>query len=221
MRDQLLTKPRGVRVGDLAEQQLGPDRDNLDPHRPAPFSSPAVASRRAERPSTYCTPVKTVRPAATHTANLQAVLTGQWSAPGTCRSPDPARASSPWPTRGPESTRRDGRPASGRRRDDLRAPISPTGAHGRSCSAARRTKTQHHHLVGERIEERPRTGRRPARGRATRRRRRCRRTATPTAAVDHVAPCGTITRRRPAPPADAAHRQHVARRRQGRRPERL
>ena len=32
---QLLAEPRAVRVGNLAEQQLGPDRHDLDPHRPA------------------------------------------------------------------------------------------------------------------------------------------------------------------------------------------
>ena len=36
---QLLAEPGRVGVGDLAEQQLGADRHDLDPHRPAALSS--------------------------------------------------------------------------------------------------------------------------------------------------------------------------------------
>ena len=37
-RGQLLADPRAVRVDDLAEQELGSDRENLTPHFVRPFA---------------------------------------------------------------------------------------------------------------------------------------------------------------------------------------
>ena len=59
-RGQLLPEPGRVGVGDLAEEELGPDGDDLDPHPAARWA--------ARRPSmTYWTPVKSVKATATHT----------------------------------------------------------------------------------------------------------------------------------------------------------
>ncbi len=64
-RGQPVAQPRGVGVGDLAEQQLGPDGHDLDPH--------ASASLDTRRPSaTYCNPVAIVKAAATQ-------ITTTWS----------------------------------------------------------------------------------------------------------------------------------------------
>ena len=62
-RGQLVAQPGAVGVGDLAQQQLGADRHDLDPH---PGAAPApVTARRPSRK--YCRPVMTVSAAATQT----------------------------------------------------------------------------------------------------------------------------------------------------------
>ena len=59
-RGQAVAQPGRVGVGDLAQQELGAHRHDLDPHAPL--------SLNARRPSArYCTPVMTVSAAATQT----------------------------------------------------------------------------------------------------------------------------------------------------------
>ena len=48
-RRELLADPRAVRVDDLAEEQLGADRQNVTPHRAISFVEDASSARRAAR----------------------------------------------------------------------------------------------------------------------------------------------------------------------------
>ena len=108
---ELLGDPGRVRVDDLAEEQLGPDRDDLGAHRQTADSVPHLVGRRARpdaaagRPRGSSIPVTTVSPTATHTSvAAHASGAAPRGAGGTPRrSRGPGRGSSAWRAAAPGS----------------------------------------------------------------------------------------------------------------------
>src|SRR5262249_2103974 len=116
-RGEVLTDPRAVGVDDLAEQQLGADREDVNAH---------VARSRTDRPGTRCGPLPGARPArATARWAHRGPATPRSQPPGTARWPSTCRGDAP-ATRCPGDWRPTGRPTP-RARARRRARRAATG----------------------------------------------------------------------------------------------
>ena len=150
-RGQVVAQPGRVGVGDLAEQQLGADRHDLDPH------ALGLPGRPGGRPVRYWTPVARVRAAATQ---IDATCTVWWWASGGMRQVPTGQILDERLQLGRVPGRDGDAPSAHPRAVDLHADLADGDEDDREpgqmpLRGQGEERTEHDRLVGQGVEEGP------------------------------------------------------------------